>query len=163
MFERLSNLKEFYLVQTAEFSIAQGIDYKLALSYQVKHALKIRDRITTTVRKWQTRYLKKSHKFGIERPECGAVSGPGCQEWQYLMGRCKPKELENFKMAFEILPNEKKAPIGHYFVQCHMVIDIKIENFKWEVACGRRRHNQGISNYFVCLCCAYGNSKNSSD
>ena len=28
--------------------------------------LKKRDRIIANVRKWQTRYLKRSHKFGIE-------------------------------------------------------------------------------------------------
>ena len=31
--------------------------------------LKKRDRIIASIRKWQTRYLKKSHKFGIELPK----------------------------------------------------------------------------------------------
>ena len=33
-------------------------------------------------------------------------------------------------MAFEVLPDEKSAPIGHQFVQCHMVFDIKMEDFR---------------------------------
>ena len=35
-------------------------------------------------------------------------------------------------MAFKILPDGKKAPIGHQFVQCHVVFDIKIEDFRSE-------------------------------
>ena len=33
-------------------------------------------------------------------------------------------------MAFEILPDGKKAHIGHQFVQCHMVFEIKMDNFR---------------------------------
>ena len=53
-------------MQTAEFAVAQGIDHKLTLNWWVKHVLKKRDRIIASIRKWQTRYLKRSHKFGIE-------------------------------------------------------------------------------------------------
>ena len=38
--------------------------------------------------------------------------------------------MENVKLAFYILPNGKKATIGHQFVQCHMVFDIKMELFR---------------------------------
>ena len=46
------------------------------------------------------------------------------------MGKCNIKELENDKVAFEILPDWKKAPIGHQFVQCHMVFNIKMEDVR---------------------------------
>ena len=42
-------------------------------------------------------------------------------------------------MAFKILPHGTIAPIGHQFEQCHMVFDIKIEDFRlkaWLVAGG---------------------------
>ena len=57
----MSKLKE----QNAEFAVVQGIDHKPAF------VLKKRDRIVASMRKWQTRYLKKSHKFG-------AGTYPGC-------------------------------------------------------------------------------------
>ena len=56
-------------MQTAEFAVAQGIDHEPAFNWWVKHVLKKRDRIIASVRKQQTRYLKKSHKFGIELPK----------------------------------------------------------------------------------------------
>ena len=33
-------------------------------------------------------------------------------------------------MAFEVLPYGKSGPLGHQFVQCHMVFHIKIEDFR---------------------------------
>ena len=40
------------------------------------------------------------------------------------------KEMENVGVAFEILPDEKSVPIGYQFVQCHMVFNIKMEDFR---------------------------------
>ena len=64
----MSNLKKSHLVRTAEFIIAQEIVYKPAFNWWVKYVLKKRDRIITSIRKWQTKDLKKSHKIGIELP-----------------------------------------------------------------------------------------------
>ena len=33
-------------------------------------------------------------------------------------------------MAFEVLPDGKPVPIGHQFVQCHIVFDIKMEDLR---------------------------------
>ena len=38
-------------------------------------------------------------------------------------------EMENVRVAFEILPDGKSVPICHQFVQCHVVFDIKMEDF----------------------------------
>ena len=67
--EKLSELKESHPVQTAKFAVAQGIHHEPAFNCWVKHVLKKRDRIIASIRKWQTRYLKRSHKFGIELPK----------------------------------------------------------------------------------------------
>ena len=40
------------------------------------------------------------------------------------------KEMKNVRVAFEVLPDGKSVPIGHQFVQCHMVFDVKMENFR---------------------------------
>ena len=54
---------------TAEFTVVQGIDHEPAFNWWVKHVPKKRDRIIASIRKQQTRYLKRSHKFGIELPK----------------------------------------------------------------------------------------------
>ena len=64
--EKLSELKESHPVQTAEFAVVQHIDHEPAFNWWAKHVLKKRDRIIASIRKRQTRYLKRSHKFGIE-------------------------------------------------------------------------------------------------
>ena len=33
-------------------------------------------------------------------------------------------------MAFEVFLDGKSVPIGHQFVQCHMVFNIKMEDFR---------------------------------
>ena len=40
------------------------------------------------------------------------------------------KEMENAKVAFKILPDWKKPPIGYQFVQCNIVLDINMEDFR---------------------------------
>ena len=50
--ETLSELKESHWVQTAEFAVAQGIDYNPAFSWLVMHMLKMRDRLIASIRKW---------------------------------------------------------------------------------------------------------------
>ena len=52
----------------AKFAVAQGIDHESAFNWWVKHVLMKRDRITSSIRKQQTRYLK-NHKFAIELPK----------------------------------------------------------------------------------------------
>ena len=40
------------------------------------------------------------------------------------------QEMDNVRVAFKVLPDGKKAPIGSQFVQCHMVFDLKMEDFR---------------------------------
>ena len=67
--EKLSDFKECYPVQTDEYSAINDIDTEPAFNYWVPHTLNKRDNIISLVNKRQTRYLKKTHKFGIEMPK----------------------------------------------------------------------------------------------
>ena len=40
------------------------------------------------------------------------------------------KEMENFRVAFEVISDGKPALTGHQFVQCHIVFDVKMEDFR---------------------------------
>ena len=64
--EKLSDFKECYPVQTAKYAETNDIDTEPAFNYWVPHTLKKRDSIISLVKKRQTRYLKKTHKFRIE-------------------------------------------------------------------------------------------------
>ena len=115
--EKLFELKKSHLVQTAEFAVTQGIDHKPAFNWWVKHVLKKRDRTIASVRIWQTRYLTKSHKFGIDllktvEEALTLDAKNGITSW----ADATSKEMENVRVAFEVLPDGKSVPIGHQFV-----------------------------------------------
>mgnify|MGYP006191742737 CR=1 FL=1 len=118
-------------MQTAEFAVAQGDDHEPAFNWWVKHVLKKRDRIIASNRKQQAGYLKRSRNFGIELPKTveqayALDAKNGITLWADAIS----KELENLRVAFEVLPDGKSVPIGHQVVQCHLVFDLKIEDFR---------------------------------
>ena len=40
------------------------------------------------------------------------------------------KEMENVRLAFKVLPHGKSVPIENKLEQCHMVFNIKMEDFR---------------------------------
>ena len=38
--------------------------------------------------------------------------------------------MENVRVAFEVLPDGKPIPIGCQFMSCHMIFDIKMDDFR---------------------------------
>ena len=50
------------------------------------------------------------------------------------------KEMENMKVAFHILPNGENSPNGYQYVNCHMVLNIKMEDFKRKLCLAARDH-----------------------
>ncbi len=67
--ENLADLKELHPIETAKYAKILGIDYEPAFNWWVPHVLRKRDRIISLVRKRNPRYLKWTHKFGIELPK----------------------------------------------------------------------------------------------
>jgi hypothetical protein len=39
------------------------------------------------------------------------------------------KEMNNMMVAFQLLDNNEDMPVGHQYVQCHMIFNMKMENF----------------------------------
>ena len=129
--EKLSLLKETHPVQTAEYAVAQGIDHEPAFNWWVKKVLKKRERIISLVRKRQTRYLRKTHKFGIECPktveEALALDKKnGNTLWQDAIAL----EMKNVRVAFKILEDGQRVPRDHQQIRCHMIFDVKMEDFR---------------------------------
>ncbi len=59
--EKLSDVKESHLLQMAEYALAMA-----GFNWWVPHTLKKSDVIITLVKKHSVKYLKHTHKFGIE-------------------------------------------------------------------------------------------------
>ena len=64
--ERLSDMKESYPVEVAEYAEAVGISDEPAFSWWTAHVLKTRQRIIAAVNK---KYHKMTQKFGINMPK----------------------------------------------------------------------------------------------
>ena len=126
--ERLVDLKQSYPLELAEYAIARGIDGTPAFSWWVPYVIKKRKRILAAV---QSRYHKRTHKFGFEitktikqaleiDQECGNTL------WKDAIA----KEMANVKVAFKILPDDAKEPVGHQYMECHLVYEIKLDGFR---------------------------------
>ena len=63
------DLKELHPVLVAEYAKTLGIDHEPAFNWWVPHVLRKRDRIISLVKRRNVRYLKRTHKFGIELPK----------------------------------------------------------------------------------------------
>ena len=83
-------------MQTAEFAVAQGIYHEPTFNWWVRHLLKEKDRIIASIRTWQTRYVKRSHKFGIELPKTVEEAfARGAKNDNTLWAGAIFKEMEN--------------------------------------------------------------------
>ncbi|KAL7478440.1 LOW QUALITY PROTEIN: hypothetical protein ACHAW6_004207 [Cyclotella cf. meneghiniana] len=64
--QKLSDLKESYPLQVAEFALATGIADEPAFNWLVTRVLKNRDWIISLVKCQSAQYHRQTHKFGIE-------------------------------------------------------------------------------------------------
>jgi hypothetical protein len=129
--ENLADLKESHPIETAKCAKIHGIDYEPAFNWWVPPILKKRDCIISLVRKCNPHYLKRTHKFGIELPktvkEALALDKKnGNTFWADAIA----KEMKDVCVAFKILLDGQSAPIGYQKIPCHMIFDIKMEDFQ---------------------------------
>ena len=126
--ERLSDLKESNPIEVAEFAVGRDIDQEPAFHWWVPFTLKRRDRIIKAVNK---RYAKRDHKFGIRIPKSyqEAVEldrDNGNTLWQDAIS----KEMAAVRVAFAVLDDDTKIPPGYQEIACHLVFDVKMEDFR---------------------------------
>ena len=135
--ERLSDMKESYPVEVAEYAEAMGRSDEPAFSWWTTHVLKKRQRIIAAVNK---RYHEMTHKFGIKVPkpveEALALDRENGND---LWWKAIQKEMSAVKVTFKILENDDKPPIGSQYMKCHMVFSIKMEDFSRKACPGGRR------------------------
>ena len=126
--EKLSTLKESNPVELAEYAVASGIDAEPAFHWWVRYTLKKRDRIIAAVNR---RYHKRTHKFGIRLPKTVKEA----YELDRLNGNTMwadaiKKEMKNVRVAFKILTDDEKVPVGSQYIDCHGVFDVKMNSFQ---------------------------------
>ncbi len=93
--------------------------------------LKKHDRIISLVCKRTTRYLKRTHKFGIEGPKTVKEAlALDRKNGNTLWADAVAKEMKEVRIAFNILPDGRSAPIGYQKIPCHMIFDMKMEDFQ---------------------------------
>ena len=120
----LNILKESNPVEVAEFAVSRNIDREPAFCWWVPYTLRRRDRIIASVR---ARVRKMSHKYGIEVPNNVAEAlrideRNGNHFWRDAIN----KEMENLKVAFDILPDGKDPPPGYTKSSGDMVFDVRM-------------------------------------
>ncbi len=108
-----------------------GIDHEPAFNWWVPHVLRKTDHIISLVRKRNPCYLKRTHKFGIELPKTVKDAFEldkknGNTFWADAIA----KEMKDVRVTFKILLDGQSAPIGYQKIPCHMIFDIKMEDFR---------------------------------
>jgi hypothetical protein len=108
-----------------------GIDHEPAFNWWVPHVLKKRGRIISAVAKCSACYLKRTHKFGIEIPRTiKEALELDCQNGNTFWADATAKEMTEVQKAFDILPDRTTTPVGYQQIPCHMIFDVKMEDFK---------------------------------
>jgi hypothetical protein len=126
--ERLADLKESHPIEVAEYAVAQGIDHEVAFCWWVPYTLRKRNRIIAAVNK---RVFKRTHKFGVKVPTTVAEAERFDKEngntlWQDAIR----KEMDSVRIAFKILNGTEAVPPGHQEITCHLIFDVKMEDFR---------------------------------
>ncbi|KAL7475810.1 LOW QUALITY PROTEIN: hypothetical protein ACHAW6_001710, partial [Cyclotella cf. meneghiniana] len=128
--QKFSDLKELHPLQVAEFALAAGIANEPAFNWWVSWILKKRDRIISLVKRRSARYHKRTHKFGIELPKTVEEAykidkATGTTLWRDAI----ELEMKNVCVAFDVLPYGVMPPSDHEYIKCHMIFDVKMEDF----------------------------------
>jgi hypothetical protein len=126
--ERLADLKESNPVEIADYAVTHGSESKPVFAWWVPFTLKHQSRIIAAVNK---RYHKRTHKFGIEIPktykDCVRMDKEnGNTHWQDAI----QKEMTKVRVPFTTLSNNEQVPPTFQQMCCHMVYDVKTENFQ---------------------------------
>jgi hypothetical protein len=128
--QSLRDLKESHPLQVAEFAYMAGIAGEPAFNWWVGWVVKKQDRIISLVKRPSARYLKRNHNFGIELPKTveEALEIDRRTNTTFWSDAIK-QEMKNVHIALDILEDGLLPPDDYKFVCCHMVFDVKMEDF----------------------------------
>ena len=115
-------------MEVAEYAVACNIQAEPAFSWWVLHVLRKQTRIIAVVSKT---YHKGTHKFGIQvlktvREALDLDKANGNNLWWEAI----KKEMKAVRIAFKIQEGDEKPLPTSQFMKCHMIFNIKMEDFR---------------------------------
>jgi hypothetical protein len=121
----LRDLKDSNPIEVAKYAIANKLLHEPAFAWWVPDVLQKRDCIISAVK---TRYLKRTHKFGICMPKSVKQALEIDRDTNTLLWLdAIKKEMTNVMPAFTILDQDAPKPVAHTWIPCHMIFDIKMD------------------------------------
>jgi len=117
----LSDIKNSYPVQLAEYAETNKLEKEPAFSWWLKPTLRHQRTFMKSTRK---SYLKRSHKFGIRLPKTVEEAK---QTKTTFWCDAIHKEMKNNRMAFKVLEEDERVPIGYNGIKFHMILEIKMD------------------------------------
>ena len=120
----LSIMKNSNPIEVAEYAESRNIASEPGFAWWVPYTLRRRDKIISGV---NSRIRRTTHKYGIELPrtvpEALEMDRRNCDShWRKAID----KEMENLKVAFDILPEGAKPPPGDKPASGHLVFDVRM-------------------------------------
>ena len=120
----LRQLKESHPIEVAEYVKMIGIDDEPAFKWWVPFTLRKKDMIISSI---NSRTRRVTHKYGIELPstveEAFMIDKKnGNSLWRDAIN----KEMENLKVAFDILEDDQSPPPGFKKTSGHIVFDVRM-------------------------------------
>ena len=121
----LRDIKEANPIEVAEYAVRAKIADEPAFAWWVGHTLRRRDKIIKQVRH---RLAKKATKFGIKVPNSVKEALALDQEnGNDLWKKAIEKELGNVRVAFKLLDEGERLPVGSKEIPYHIIFDVKLD------------------------------------
>ena len=118
----MKKIKSSNLLELAEYAIANKINDEPAFSWWIPTVLRTRKRMISRLKTHHK--IRKRSKFGIivpktleEARELDLANG------NTLWEAATKKELDNVKVAFELLEDGASVPIGSKLINYHLIYD----------------------------------------
>jgi hypothetical protein len=123
--ETLAVMKESFSVQVAKFTVDKNFHEKIAFKWWVPQLIKQHTRIIKAIK---TRYLKRTHKYGIRLPKSVTEAYEIDKENGYdLWHQAIIKEMKNNALAFQFLDPRESPQVRSKWVPFHMIFDVKVD------------------------------------
>ncbi len=88
----------------AEYAVSMGVNHEPGFNWWVPHTLRKHDSIIALIKKLSARYLKRTHKFGIECPKTVEDALELDKHNNNTMwANAIAKEMKNVRVAFDLL------------------------------------------------------------
>lgn len=117
--------KESNPIETAEYALSRNLQDEPAFAWWVNHTLRKRDRIIKQVGR---KSIRKNMKFGVKVPSTIEEAEQFDKENNNdLWKKAIDKELKNVIVAFKLLEEDERPPVGSKEIPYHFVFDVKYD------------------------------------